>query len=169
MYDSPEAFVDYWKGFRTRTTRLLTVLRPEDLEWAPGEGRFTFGDLFRHLPGIERYMYGETVQGRPSAYPGHSTELASGLDGVKAYLDRLHQESVAIFSSLTREQLQSRCLTPAGSPITVWKWLRAMVEHEAHHRGQLHMMASLRGLRTPPLFGLTEEEVAALSRGKGAA
>ncbi len=31
-----------------------------------------------------------------------------------------------------------------------------MVEHEAHHRGQLHLMAGMRGLDVPPLYGLTE-------------
>ena len=44
--------------------------------------------------------------------------------------------------------------------MATWKWLRAMAEHEAHHRGQLYLMASLRGRSVAPLFGLTEEEVA---------
>jgi uncharacterized damage-inducible protein DinB len=38
-----------------------------------------------------------------------------------------------------------------------------MVEHEAHHRGQLYMMLSMLGVATPPLYGLTEEEVRAKS------
>jgi uncharacterized damage-inducible protein DinB len=36
-----------------------------------------------------------------------------------------------------------------------------MLAHEAHHRGQLYMMLSLRGVKTPAIYGLTEEEVAA--------
>jgi uncharacterized damage-inducible protein DinB len=54
-------------------------------------------------------------------------------------------------------------MTPAGAPITTWKWLRAMVEHEAHHRGQLYLLLGLRGIATPPIYGLTEEEVQARS------
>ena len=38
-----------------------------------------------------------------------------------------------------------------------------MFEHESHHRGQLYLMISLRGVKTPPLYGLTEEEVVARS------
>jgi len=38
-----------------------------------------------------------------------------------------------------------------------------MAEHEAHHRGQLYLMASLRGRPVAPLFGLTEEQLAAAS------
>jgi uncharacterized damage-inducible protein DinB len=39
-----------------------------------------------------------------------------------------------------------------------------MVEHEAHHRGQLYLLLGLRGIATPPIYGLTEEEVQARSR-----
>jgi uncharacterized damage-inducible protein DinB len=71
-----------------------------------------------------------------------------------------HAESLAIFETLGTEGLEARCVTPAGASITAWKWLRAMTEHEAHHRGQLYLMASMRGIEIPPLYGLTEEEVA---------
>ena len=75
----------------------------------------------------------------------------------------LHAEAMAIFRTLTPEALSGKCLTPAGGSITVWKWLRAMVEHEVHHRGQIYLMLGLLGVRTPPLYGLTEEEVRARS------
>lgn len=54
-------------------------------------------------------------------------------------------------------------MSPADTPITTWKWLRAMIEHEAHHRGQLYLMLRLREVPTPPLYGLTAEEVQARS------
>ena len=47
--------------------------------------------------------------------------------------------------------------------ITTWKWLRAMCEHEAHHRGQIYLMLGMLEVPTPPLFGLTSEEVRARS------
>ena len=40
-----------------------------------------------------------------------------------------------------------------------------MTEHEAHHRGQLYLMLGLRGVAVPPLYGLTEGELLALSHG----
>jgi uncharacterized damage-inducible protein DinB len=157
------SFLSYWRNSRGRTVRVLESLETADLEWAPAPGAFTFGDLFRHLAGLERFMYAENVQGRASAYPGHTPRLASGLDGVRGYLDRCHAESMAIFEKLREEDLLAPCQTPTGAYLAVWKWLRAMAEHEAHHRGQLYLMASLRGRHVAPLFGLTEEEVAARS------
>jgi uncharacterized damage-inducible protein DinB len=76
-------------------------------------------------------------------------------------MDRLHAESLALFGQLSDEDLQRKCLTPAGTPITTWKWLRAMVEHESHHRGQIYLMLGMLGVKTTPLFGLTAEEVQA--------
>lgn len=124
--------------------------------------------------------------GPPQHYPGHGSDLASGLDGMRAYLDRCHAESLAIFGTLTDAALRAPCVlrltcpppegTPApssqsrslppGAQMATWKWLRAMAEHEAHHRGQLYLMASLRGRTVAPLFGLTEQQLAAASQAK---
>jgi uncharacterized damage-inducible protein DinB len=156
-------FSTYWEGIRGRTRRIVEVIPPDRIEWAPAAGRWTLGDIVRHLAGIERDMYAENVQGRPTRYPGHGPELAEGKEAVLAYLDRKHAEALDIFRALTPEQLEAKCQTPAGTPITAWKWLRAMVEHESHHRGQLYFMLGLLGVPTPPIFGLTEEEVRARS------
>jgi uncharacterized damage-inducible protein DinB len=160
-------FLDYWRSVRERTRRVVLVVPPAQLEWSPGPAKWTFGDIVRHLAGIERDMYAENVHGRPSRYAGHGRELADGRDSVLAYLDAKHRESVALFGTLTDDALVAKCITPAGTPITTWKWLRAMVEHEAHHRGQLYLMLGMLGVATPPLYGLTEEEVRARSRTAG--
>jgi uncharacterized damage-inducible protein DinB len=160
---SVRPFLDYWASLRGRTRRLVQCIPPDRLEWTQREGAFTLGDQVRHLAAIERYMYAETVSGRPSRYQGCGRELADGFDAVVAYLDRLDGESVAIIGALSDGDLERKCLTPAGTAITTWKWLRAMCEHEAHHRGQIYLMLGMLGVPTPPLFGLTSEEVRARS------
>ena len=159
-----DAFVDYLGRVHERTRRVVLLVPPDDVEWAPKPGWFTLGGLVRHLAGIERWMYAENALGRPSRYPGHGRELAEGYEAVVAYYDRLHAEARAIFEGLDESALQGKVTTPAGTPITLWKWLRAMLEHEAHHRGQLYLMLALRGVPTPPIYGLTSEEVLARSR-----
>lgn len=154
-----EPFLDYCARIRERTRRVVALIPPERLEWAPRQGAFTFGDLVRHLAAIERWMFAENVCGRPSRYPGHSRELADGYDAVLAYFDRMHADAMEIFAALTPQALQARCTTPGGAPLPAWKWLRAMVEHEIHHRGQIYLMLGMLGVATPPLYGLTSEEV----------
>jgi uncharacterized damage-inducible protein DinB len=159
-----QSFLQYLDSVHARTRRVIELIPPEQVEWAPAVGKFSFGDIVRHLANIERFMYAETVRGRPTAYDGHERRFADGFDAVVAYYDRLHGESRAIFASLTPEQWAGKCLTPAGTPITTWKWLRAMIEHEAHHRGQLYLMLGMRGVATPPIYGLTSEQVAERAR-----
>ncbi len=156
-------FLEYFEGIRARTRRVIDCIPPERLEWSHAPGRFTFGDLIRHLAAIERYMFAENVRGKPSRYPGHGRELADGHADVLAYFDARHREAMAIFGALGDADLTRKCVTPAGTPITVWKWLRAMVEHEVHHRGQIYLMLGMLDIPTPPLYGLTSEEVRARS------
>ena len=156
-------FLEYWESFRSRTRRVVTCIPPDKLEWTWRPGAFSFGDLVRHLATIERYMYAENVSGRPSSYPGCGRDLADGYDAVLAYFDRLDAESRAIIGGLTEADLAGKCRTPAGIPMTTWKWLRSMVEHEAHHRGQIYLMLNMIDVATPPLYGLTSEEVRARS------
>lgn len=154
-----EPFLDYYAKIRERTRRVVALIPPDRLEWAPREGAWSFGDLVRHLGAIERWMFAENVSGRPSRYPGHGRELADGFDAVLAYFDRMHEEAMDVFRALTPEDLQARCTTPGGASMPAWKWLRAMVEHEIHHRGQIYLMLGMIGVPTPPLYGLTSEEV----------
>jgi uncharacterized damage-inducible protein DinB len=157
-------FLAYYERIRQRTSNVVRLVPADQLEWAPASGKFTLGDTIRHIATIERYMYAETIQGRSSCYPGCGRELAEGHPATLAYFDRLHAESMTIFNTLTDADLQRKCLTPGDEPITTWKWLRAMVEHEVHHRGQLYLMLGMLGIPTPPLFGRTSEQVLAASR-----
>jgi len=156
-------FLEYLDRVHQRTRRVVECIRDDDLEWQAGPDRFTPGDLVRHLAGIERFMWAETVHGRPTTYPGHGRALADGLDATVSYYDRLHAESRELFAALSETRLAEKCRTPAGAAITVGKWLRLMMEHEAHHRGQLYFILGLRGVRTPPIYGLTSEDVLAKS------
>ena len=157
-------FLDYWEKVRGRTVRVVDCIPEDRLEWTWQPGKFTLGDVVRHLAAIERYMYAENAARRPSRYPGHGRELAEGLPAVRAFLDRCHAETVEILGGLSDADLREKCVTPGGASLAVGKWLRLMVEHEIHHRGQLYLGLGLLGVPTPPIYGLTSEEVRERSR-----
>ena len=160
---SIETFLQYYQRIRQRTIRVIKFIPQEKIEWSYKNGKFTFGDLIRHLAAIERYMFAENARLQPSRYPGHGRELANGYENVLNFMERMHQETLEILSQLSDEDLRKKCNTPNGTPITVWKWLRAMVEHEIHHRGQIYLYLAMLDIDTPPLYGLTSEEVFARS------
>jgi uncharacterized damage-inducible protein DinB len=158
---STREFLDYWEKIRQRTRKVIACIPAERFDWTCREGKFSFADIIRHLAAIERYMYAENAQLKPGCYPGHGRELADGPENVLAFIDRMHRESMEIFGRLSEEDLNRKCVTPGGAPITVWKWLRAMVEHEVHHRAQIYVYLGILGIPTPALYGLTSEEVRA--------
>lgn len=160
-------FLAYYDRAKGRTRRLLDLIPEDHLEWSPPNGGFTLGDLVRHLALLERGMFAENVRGNPTVYSGCGPEFASTREEVIALFDRCTAEAREIFAGLTAEDLQAKCLTPAGTPITTWKWLRALLEHEAHHRGQIYLHLAALGVETPPLFGLTSEEIVEVSGSGG--
>ncbi len=158
-----QPFLHYFGNVRERTMRVARCIPPEKIDWAYAPGKFTLGDILRHLAVAERYMWAENVHCHPARYTTHGKELADGFKSVMAFVERLHAESMDIFARLTDEDLQRKCKTPDNAPITTWKWLRLMPEHEIHHRGQIYLYLGMLGVKTPPLYGLTSEEVRARS------
>jgi uncharacterized damage-inducible protein DinB len=158
-----QPFLQYFGNVRERTLRVARCIPPNKIDWTCAPGHFTLGDLLRHLAVSERYMWAENVLGRTSRYTSHGKEFGATFDEVMALLDRLHAESLQLFAQLSDEDLQKKCKTPGGGEIATWKWLRAMTEHEAHHRGQIYLYLGILGVPTPPIFGLTSEEVRARS------
>ena len=50
-----ESFLDYYERIRQRTRKVVLLIPPDKLEWTYREGKFTLGDLVRHIAAIERW------------------------------------------------------------------------------------------------------------------
>jgi uncharacterized damage-inducible protein DinB len=157
MNSIPE-FVAYLNKIHGRTRRVVEAMPSEHWEYSYREGRFSFGDLVRHIAATKRYLFTENICNRPSRYPGHGVEITGGRTPLE-FLDAMHAESVAQLQALTSEQFSGECTTVAGANLPVRKLLELMAEHEVHHRGQLYIYLAMLDLPAPPLFGLTEAQV----------
>ena len=65
--------VTYFDRIRERTMRVVACVPPDRIDWTYKEGKFTFGDVMRHLASIERWMFAENAMLRPS-HP-HAADL----------------------------------------------------------------------------------------------
>jgi uncharacterized damage-inducible protein DinB len=158
-----ESFLRYFETIRERTLRVVRAVPEEKFEWRHAPGVFSPGDLSRHIAATERCTFAENILGRPGCYQGCGEDLASGKEGTLAFMDRMHLETLNLLRGLQPEDLERKGVTAQGHAITAWKLLRAMVEHEVHHRGEIYVYLALLGVPRPPLYGLTEPELRSLS------
>src|SRR5271157_658585 len=98
-----DIFLEYLDKVHQRTVRVVRCIPADRLEWSFREGKFTLGDLVRHIAAVERYMFMETIQGQPSRYTGCGRELADGYEGVMTFRETLHTQTVEILSRLGDE------------------------------------------------------------------
>ena len=89
-------FLEYYDKVRARTKLIITRIPLDKIDWTYREDKFTFADLIRHLGAIERHMYAENAQLKPSRYIGCDKELGVGPEAVLKFLDDTHKESMKI-------------------------------------------------------------------------
>ncbi len=160
---STAAFLDYYEKQREATKRVIAVIPPDQLDWTYAPGKFTIGDLVRHIAGIERFVFAEVALGNPPCYTGCGKNLADGYDGVVAWFDELHRQSIARFQLLTDADMGRTIRSLDGRDVQRGHFLRAMFVHEIHHRGALCIYLNMIGVTTPPIIGLMEAQVIQLS------
>jgi uncharacterized damage-inducible protein DinB len=159
-----DAFLSYLERTRMATLRVIEVIPPDKLDWAYMPGKFTIGDMVRHIAAIERHVFAEVALGNKPNYKGCRKDLADGYDNVVSYFNEMHAQSVEIFKSLSDEALRRKMRSLDGKEIELGNFLRALLLHEIHHRGALCIYLNLLGVTTPPIIGLMEEQVIELSK-----
>ncbi|HPH86734.1 MAG TPA: DinB family protein [Ferruginibacter sp.] len=158
------SFITYYETVRDITNKVISVIPEDKMNWSYYPGKFSIADLLRHIAAIERNLFAEVIQGKPSRYAGCGSELADSYVEIVNYFQEMHEQSMRIFSSLTDADLGRKITTLNGREVSISNFLRALVIHETHHRGALIIYLNLLGTSTPPVLGLTEEQVVQLSK-----
>ena len=154
-----KSFLDYYSRIRKITDKVVQLIPADQLDFSYMTGKFTIGDLVRHIAAVERNLFAEVVVGRPSCYHGCGKELADGYDNIVAYYDEMHRQSMDIFSGLKDEDMARSITTLNGKTTDTGNFLKALIVHEVHHRAAMCIYLNMLGIKTPPVLGLTEEQV----------
>lgn len=154
-----ENFIAYFENIRKRTMNVVNCIPEDKINWFPKDGKMTLGDVIIHLALSERFLFVGIAKYDKNDYPGYNQINIKGYKSIMEFIENSHKESITLLRSIDNTELVKKVTTPDGVKITMWKWLRAMVEHEVHHRGILYSDLSLLDIKTPPIFGLEEHEV----------
>ncbi|MGN8646063.1 DinB family protein [Gracilibacillus sp. HCP3S3_G5_1] len=155
MYRKVDDFIADWNSSAQGTIQVLESLTDEKLDQAIVEGHSTLGWLGWHLatsPAFFGGMIGLNVKaaGNPSEVPNQTESI------VQAY-KQLAEDVEKEAKLLTDEQLTEE-IESFGKKSTRGAMLRALIDHQTHHRGQMTVLLRQAGLKVPGVMGPTKEE-----------
>ncbi len=139
-----EMLAELKEKIRGRTRVMLDKIPPDRLDWSPVEEALTLGQLLRHIwkseQGICKLARGnwEYLEKRlPEgllAVLGEVEDLESELKN----MEEAHREAVNLIRSLSEEELNKEYFNEKFNiRRTARENIRGLIEHEAHHRGQI--------------------------------
>ncbi|MFZ5815541.1 MAG: DinB family protein [Bacillota bacterium] len=158
MIAGTAAFARYWEGVRERTLRFIDPIPPEAMDFSPHPGKYTMGDLIRHIASTELMFVNAALDGR-WGYRGHHRSLGATKEEALAYLMAAHSTVMARLNSAPDALLGEKRPTLDGHPVSAWRLLMLMVEHEVHHRSQISQYLVDLGVQPPQIFGKAMEEL----------
>jgi uncharacterized damage-inducible protein DinB len=145
----PYTGTEYARAFAMHRKPLIELLEklPEDkASFSAWDGGMTFHRLSDHLSASMERL-GLMMSGQTPTKPEPSADW-------HAALERLHastEASRAQFAALTPEQLAATVTGFGGREMPVYVLVDGAIQHLAHHKGQIWMMARMNDLE-PPVF-----------------
>lgn len=141
-----EHYASSFLGHRRAFEDFYAQLPADKLNFKAWEGGMSFLEQANHLAGAsQRFMgmvRGETVTPDPAA-----TDLA----GVQALLKKTTEETAQAIRALPEADLSKMVTAFGGLEMPVAALLDTLIGHEAHHKGQVWLMARLVDIK-PPMF-----------------
>lgn len=155
MYRTVEDFTQEWSRNAQGTLNAIRAISDDKLDFSIVKGHSTLGWLAWHLttaPGFFGNMLaglGLDIQLNPNDQPTTVVEIAAAYEQVKTEVERKVAE-------LSDEDMLAEVKGIHG-PAKRGEILRAMVDHQTHHRGQMTVLLRQAGLTVPPVMGPTKE------------
>jgi len=154
MYRTVEDFLVDWKNSSAGTLAVFKALTDEKLKVAIVEDHNSLGWLAWHLTntpvGLGR-LFGLNV----SPVGDHTQVPTEAAVIVEAY-QKVMTEVTEQVSKWSDEDLLTSVDAFKG-PMTKGAFLRMLIDHQTHHRGQMTVLLRQAGLAVPPVMGPTKE------------
>jgi uncharacterized damage-inducible protein DinB len=150
MSGTLDSYIKNWNRIHKQTTNIMGVAPDDKYDWKPSETSMTLGALMNHFRASEAALIIAAIDGK---FPEEFAEPITSTEELVKAFDKSHEEMVAKVSALTPEFLAGE-VTPFGPDRKMSRMvvLKALHEHEIHHRGQLYVYLRILGCEVPPLF-----------------
>ena len=143
-----------WKSHNL-TTEACRVLPPDKWGWRPTDKVFTAGELICHMAYSRCWFAESAVRANSEWRPDESAGPIRSIERGLLFLSECHDYATELYGTLSDAQFEETIVTPYGFDCPRWQLAEGMIDHETHHRGQLHTylrLLDVPGDRLAPIF-----------------
>ncbi|NMH68087.1 hypothetical protein HF072_04775 [Bacillus sp. RO3] len=164
MFTTVQDFLQEWKQEAAVTQKVLNTLTDESLKQEVSEDLYSIGSVAWHITGAAYYFPAQVgitfeVPDLRKEAPASAAEISETYHLVSERL------SEAVTDQVSDEKM-NEMVNLFGMEMPIQAVFRLLIQHQAHHRGQLTVLMRQAGLKVPGVYGPSKEEMEAISAQK---
>lgn len=156
MFTSVNDFLNEWKQEAAVTQKVLNALTDESLNQEVSPGLYSIGSLAWHLTGSVYYFPSQV--GLNFEVPDLQKEAPKSAAEISETYKTVSQSLAQAFSEQITDEKMSEMVNLFGMEMPVQAVYHLLIQHQAHHRGQLTVLMRQAGLKVPGVYGPSKEE-----------
>ncbi len=158
MISDIEEFIKHFHGQRRRTQWIVDVIPPAKANWRPWGDEPSPAEIIRCIA-AGHLMYATAVAHNYWTVDDYEA-MALDWEESQEYFQQVTEEALDLLRPLKNSTLREKRRRPDDNiPVTAWRYLMAMLDHEIHHRSLLNTYLMLLNVRQPKMGGVTIEAV----------
>ncbi|MGM0865795.1 MAG: DinB family protein [Bacillota bacterium] len=164
MFTTVSSFVQEWKQEAAVTQKVLDALTDESLKQEVAPDLYSIGSVAWHVTGATYYFPAQLgitfeVPDLRKEAPTSASEISETYKTVSTRLSEAVSEQVS-------DEKMDEMVNLFGMDMPVQAVFRLLIQHQAHHRGQLTVLMRQAGLKVPGVYGPSKEESEAMNAQK---
>jgi uncharacterized damage-inducible protein DinB len=163
MFTTVNDFLQEWKQEAAITQKVLDALTDESLNQEVAPGLYSIGSVAWHVTGAVFYFPSQV--GIRFEAPDLQKEAPSAAEISETYKLVSSRLAEAVSAQVTDEKM-NEMVNLFGMDMPVQAVLRLLIQHQAHHRGQLTVLMRQADLKVPGVYGPSKEEGEAMNASK---
>ncbi|CRK84865.1 DinB family protein [Neobacillus massiliamazoniensis] len=164
MFTSVNEFLNEWKQETAATQKVLDVLTDQSLNQEVSPGLYSIGSLAWHITGAT-YFFPSQV-GLKFEIPDLQKEAPKSAAEISETYKTVSQRLTEAFSEQVSDEEMNKMVNLFGMDMPFQAVFRMLIQHQAHHRGQLTVLMRQADLKVPGVYGPSKEEWEAMKAQK---
>jgi len=156
MYRTQQDFINDWAHASKGTLKVLQAVTDEKLNQAIADEHNTLGWLGWHLTTSAALFAG--LSGLQVTSPGNDKEVPSHAADIAGAYEKAAEEITKSAEASLTDEMMAESINAFGKPMPRGAFLRVLIDHQTHHRGQMTVLLRQAGLPVPGVMGPTKEE-----------